>query len=148
MNSKQFYENLRTDRERVQIVVDELKAGGFEVYATGSTLKHSDYNDIDLVVKPQEGMTSGDIENQLEKAIGSSKEQETSNKLVLLLMADVDSVLMAEFDEPFKEYSPLDKYGDSQVIIRQELNIGGTKIDLLVTYKPFELDPRTDYVRL
>lgn len=239
MNPKQFYDNLRNDRGKVQTLVDELKSGGFEVYATGSSLAHSDYNDIDLVVKPQEGMTSGDIENQLELAVGSIEEQISGkrpraimgyesrfmvdffeNKLVIFPSSNVDEMFekplstephatLEKYQKAVKKYIPtephatpenyqeaevehmanpiekcasqdnkpvilpssgvdeIDDYGNntksfleelrlrsdddycsSKVINRRELNIGGTKLDITVSNKPFELNPKADYVKL
>ena len=76
MDTKRFYESLRPeDRERVRLTVNELKARGFEVYVAGSSLERVDYNDIDLVAKPQEGMTEGDARVSLDAVVTSLKER-------------------------------------------------------------------------
>ena len=150
MEPKQFYENLRNDREKVQTLAEELKAGGFEVYATGSSLERHDYNDIDLVIKPEEGMTHGDIESQLEKAIESIDETGT-NKLAHAV--HVTCTLPRYCDSTLRVVSKVglpdsDKYAWSKIFNRRELNINGTKIDISVSDNPFGLNLKANYVKL
>lgn len=74
MNPKQFYDGLGLeDRERVRLTVEELKVRGFEVYVAGSSLERANYNDIDLVAKPQEGMAEGDARAGLDAVVTSLK---------------------------------------------------------------------------
>ncbi len=158
MEPKQFYENLRNDREKVQTLVEGLKAGGFEVYATGSSLLHHNYNDIDLVIKPKEGMTSGDIESQLEKAVGSIdglgiNKPNHATHVSGTVAGDGNLDYFALLDNPndvLKYFESLteDEYANSKISDRRELNINGTKIDISVSNKPFELNPEAKYVKL
>jgi len=107
MNPEEFYDSLRPeDQKRVRLTVDELKAKGFQVFATGSSLERADYNDVDLVAKPQEGMTEGDTRACLDTVVESLKAQGASEETDYL---DVSTRL---FPAPHK------LYGQSSVKVR------------------------------
>ena len=106
MNQKQFYDNLRPeDRERVRLTVDELKARGFEVYAAGSSLERANYNDVDLVAKPQKGMTEGDAKAGLDAVVEGLKARGASESVdytKLLTELVPDSHRYVQSDVAFK----------------------------------------------
>lgn len=82
MDTKKFYDGLRPeDKERVRLTVDELKARGFEVYVAGSSLERADYNDVDIVAKPQEGMTEGDARAGLDAVVEGLKARGASESV-------------------------------------------------------------------
>ncbi len=110
MNPKQFYEGLRPeDRERVRLTVEELKVKGFEVYVAGSSLERADYNDVDLVAKPQEGMTEGDARAGLDAVVETLKARGASEAV--------------DYTRIFTELVPDSyKYVQSDVAFRRGLN--------------------------
>lgn len=119
MDTKKFYEGLRPeDREKVRLTVDELKERGFDVYVAGSSLERADYNDIDLVAKPQEGMTEGDARAGLDavveglKARGASESVDYTKFLIELV-------------------SDSHRYVQSKVAFRNELSFGNDLGSLL-----------------
>jgi hypothetical protein len=119
MDTKKFYEGLRPeDRERVKLTVDELKSRGFDVYVAGSSLEHADYNDVDLVAKPQEGMTEGDARAGLDAVVDGLKVRGASEsgdytKLLTQLVPDSH------------------RYVQSNVAFRNELSFGNDLGSLL-----------------
>ena len=118
MDTKKFYESLRPeDRERVRLTVDELKAKGFEVYVAGSSLERADYNDIDIVAKPQEGMTESDARAGLDVVIRSLITKGASEPV--------------DYKMLFTESAPdSHRYVQSNVVFRNRLNFVSDLNDL------------------
>ncbi|MCG2719304.1 MAG: hypothetical protein L6266_00995 [Nanoarchaeota archaeon] len=167
MNIKKFYEGLRPeDRERVRLTVDKLKARGFEVYVAGSSLERVDYNDIDLVAKPREGMTKIDavlsLDNVVEslKGRGASQSGDNINSLnrfskfllnyepLRYVQSRITDRRKVSFSEDLALPQDTQTYVMSKVAKRKSLNLGKTKIDISVSYKPFELNPETKNIKL
>ena len=142
MDTKKFYEGLRPeDRERVRLTVDELKARGFEVYVAGSSLERADYNDIDIVAKPQEGMTEDDARAGLDAVVEGLKARGASEpvdytKLLTQLVPDSHRYVQSDvnFRQGLSLGNDLDldfllgdgpRYVQSRITDRREVSFGG-----------------------
>ena len=139
MSIKQFYENLRPeDRERVRLTVNELKVRGFEVYVAGSSLERADYNDIDIVAKPKEGMTQGDARAGLDAVINGLKARGASEstdytRILIELVPDSHQYIQSKvaFRESLNFRNDLQNildnektYVESKITERREVSFG------------------------
>lgn len=164
MEPQQFYDNLRPeDQHNVKFAVDQLKAQGFEVYATGSSLKRKDYHDVDIVAKPAEGMTRNDINASLDAIVTELEHiggrDATLSPFVQDIILDGSRYVGSDYTERrqvnFKNPANVlqastgpQTYSGSLVAEQMFIEQGGTKIDIVISYDPFGTHPDTDNVQL
>ena len=134
MESNEFYERLKPEDARaVSEVAKALKVFGFDVYATGSSLQRKDYNDVDLVAVPASRSVVGSELNLARAVELANSSPENKGRPY--------SEYPQEQGPPFYSLSGV----ESRHMIHSSESV---TLDVVVTTKPFELNPNAERVQL